>query len=189
MSIDTTLRSRRALLAGAVGGLAALASAALQPLRVAAAADRARFVNDEDDEMVLAAQSVAGALGGGGGIGVHGSSVTSIGVQGVSESSYGVQGLSVKNNGVYGCSDDGIGVHGSSVTDVGVYGASDAEAGIHGQSTRGTGGRFVGTQAQVRLVPADSGRHPERGQGGELFVDRSRRLWFCRGGTDWVRVA
>lgn len=191
MAIDmTTPRSRRALLAGAAGGLAALASTALQPLRVAAANDRARFLNDEDAEVVLSAQSAAGALGtGGGGIGVQGASVTSIGVQGLSDSSYGVQGLSVSNNGVYGCSDDGIGVHGSSVTDVGVFGASDADVGVHGESRRGRGGRFMGSQAQLTLVPGELERHPERGEAGDLFVDLARRLWFCRGGADWVRVA
>jgi hypothetical protein len=27
------------------------------------------------------------------------------------------------------------------------------------------------------------------GETGDLFVDASGRLWFCRGGSDWHQVA
>lgn len=60
--------------------------------------------------------------------------------------------------------------------------------GVRGESEDGRGGAFVGGEAQVRLLPA-SGNHPADGKGGDLFVDSSKRLWFCKGGTNWVKLA
>lgn len=70
-----------------------------------------------------------------------------------------------------------------------VYGAHyGVGAGVWGSSVAGRGGWFVGPAAQVRLVPA-AGNHPATGKSGDLFVDSAKRLWFCKGSTNWVQVA
>jgi len=61
-------------------------------------------------------------------------------------------------------------------------------AGVEGVSDRGEGGRFSGKTAQVRLVPS-AGHHPASGEAGQLFVDVSNNLWFCKGGTSWTQLA
>lgn len=56
----------------------------------------------------------------------------------------------------------------------------------------GVGGVFSGKKAAIRLIPSSSRRHPRSGQPGELFVDSSHRLWFCkRGGAKarWKQIA
>ena len=189
-------RSRRALLLGAAASVAALIAT---PLRLRAAADQVRYVNDEDNETVLSATSVSHGAGTGQGTGILGSSVagrgvggeseSGIGVQGISRTRYGVQGVSTADNGVYGCSDSGIGVHGSSASQAGVFGISESGIGVIGESSSGRGGRFVGEQAQLQLVPAPATQHPVAGTAGDIFVDGRARLWFCRGGGDWVRLA
>ena len=45
-----------------------------------------------------------------------------------------------------------------------------------------------GQFAQARLVPSPVER-PPKGQAGDLFVDKSKDLWFCKGGRNWVQVA
>jgi hypothetical protein len=67
--------------------------------------------------------------------------------------------------------------------------AGGSRVGVRGASDSGRGGVFSGGRAAMRLMPSSSASHPRRGLGGDLFLDRSRRLWFCRGGTDWVRLA
>jgi hypothetical protein len=62
-------------------------------------------------------------------------------------------------------------------------------AAVHGESGKGRGGQFKGKKAQVRLDPSSAGTHPGSGAAGDLFVDASNRLWFCRGGSSWRRLA
>jgi hypothetical protein len=64
--------------------------------------------------------------------------------------------------------------------------------GVRGQSTEGRGGSFAGKAAALRLVPSAAPDHPAEGLAGDLFVDSTRRLWFCkRGGKNslWVELA
>jgi hypothetical protein len=62
--------------------------------------------------------------------------------------------------------------------------------GIDGISSGGVGGRFKGKTAQVQLVPSTTASsHPTSGSAGQLFVDKSKRLWYCRGGTSWKQLA
>ena len=60
---------------------------------------------------------------------------------------------------------------------------------IAGVSAHGVGGRFSGPIAPIQLVPSSASTHPAKGAAGTLFVDHSRRLWFCRGGSEWHRLA
>jgi hypothetical protein len=62
-------------------------------------------------------------------------------------------------------------------------------SGIYGQSANGRGGRFAGKLAQIKLDPARTTTHPSSGQRGDLFVDNSGRLWFCKGGLTWKQLA
>ena len=61
--------------------------------------------------------------------------------------------------------------------------------GLEALSAKGVGALFQGKTAQVELVPSSDAAHPASGIGGQLFVDSSKRLWFCRGGTDWQQLA
>ena len=49
-----------------------------------------------------------------------------------------------------------------------------------------------GKLAQLQLKPGKTATHPTRGQTGDLYVDRSARLWFCQAGgatATWVQIA
>ena len=57
-------------------------------------------------------------------------------------------------------------------------------------SPSGRGGQFAGGAAQVRLVPG--GTRPKSGQTGDLFVDSSGHLNYCKSGgsaATWVQLA
>jgi hypothetical protein len=60
---------------------------------------------------------------------------------------------------------------------------------ITGASAHGIGARFSGGFAPIELVPSSAATHPTKGTAGTLFVDRSHRLWFCRGGEAWHQLA
>ena len=60
--------------------------------------------------------------------------------------------------------------------------------GLSAASAKGVGASFTGKTAQVQLVPSSSSSHPASGDPGQLFVDRAKRLWFCRGGRDWHQL-
>lgn len=71
----------------------------------------------------------------------------------------------------------------------GIY--SDVEGtgiAVDAYGRRGRGGRFRGAKAQITLTPA-SGNHPASGSAGDFFVDAQKRLWFCKGTTNWVQLA
>jgi hypothetical protein len=42
--------------------------------------------------------------------------------------------------------------------------------------------------AQVQLLASAATTHPSSGLRGELFVDKSGRLWFCKGTTTWKQL-
>ena len=96
--------------------------------------------------------------------------------------------------GVYGtAAGEGPGVRGTGsvgvegVGSTGVVAQGDRGPGLDASGERG--GVFAGSIAQLQLRPSDQSSHPTSGEAGDLFVDRSRRLWFCAGGRDWRRVA
>lgn len=49
----------------------------------------------------------------------------------------------------------------------------------HGDSR---GGVFSGAAAQVHLAPGSQSTHPKSGERGDLYVDKTGRLWYCKNG-------
>jgi hypothetical protein len=147
-----------------------------------------------------------GASGSNGADAIHASSDKGAGVAGASTSGKGVTGTSGSNTGVAGASTSGKGVTGTSGSNTGVAGASTSAKGVTGMSSSNTGvagtsstgngvtgtgkrgGVFFGSAAAIQLTP-HAGAHPTSGSKGDLFVDHNAHLWFCRGGTDWVKLA
>jgi hypothetical protein len=134
--------------------------------------------------------------------GMQAQSVSYPGLFGTSESDYGVLGQggtdgvhgqgSPHGNGVSGESDSGAGVLGTAGSGTGVYGYANLgikAVGVSGKSPTGRGGQFSGGKAQLRLVPSTATTHPSRGSLGDLFLDKNKRLWFCKGGTTWHQIA
>ena len=66
---------------------------------------------------------------------------------------------------------------------------AESGSGVFAISAKGAGGKFQGKTAQIQLVPSTSTTHPASGSAGQLFVDASNRLWFCKGGTNWHQLA
>jgi hypothetical protein len=97
-----------------------------------------------------------------------------------------VVAASTTGRGVLATSHSNAAVSGGSATGVGVAGTSGSGAGVTGKGH--IGGLFNGTVANLRLTP-QAGAHPASGSKGDLFVDHNAHLWFCRGGTSWVRLA
>jgi hypothetical protein len=61
---------------------------------------------------------------------------------------------------------------------------------VRGSSATGRGAVFSSAStAQLRLLPSASATHPLSGKRGDLFVDKSGRLWFCKGNTNWKQLA
>ena len=134
--------SRRAILAGALGGLGALAASAIgraSPVRAGVDGDvvlgadngalsRTLIYNYTNTETVLWGDSSVG-------IGVKGATDSGIGVQGTSSSNTGVAGSSTSGYGVTGSSSSGTGVYGTSSSNIGVYGHSNSYLGVQGVSS------------------------------------------------------
>jgi hypothetical protein len=87
---------------------------------------------------------------------------------------------------VHASSNTGSAVVASSGHGTGVAASSSTGNGVTGSGARG--GVFTGGSANVRLTPHKGG-HPRRGLAGDLFVDNQDHLWYCRGGTTWVKLA
>ena len=219
MAIDATARSsRRALLLGASGAVGALTMHTLgRPIAVEATHGDVHLgsTNTATETTWIQTTNRTAIAGHSDAVhGVHGSSGSGNGLNGDSQTGHGVYGSSNASTGVYGQSGaaSGAAVFGNALTGgAGVFGHSgdginipapaantgvaghadiDAEAvGVRGSSPTGRGGVFNGHAAQVRLLPSAAASHPRTGRAGDLFVDASKRLWFCRGGLNWVRLA
>jgi hypothetical protein len=151
-------------------------------------------------------------------IGVYGQSYSGNGVVGSSNNmatsgvwgnntngGYGVSGSTTGGTsggvGVWGSHDggpEGVGVQGTTPHGTAVYGYSGqavfvpdapSDTAVYGRADHGRGGVFRGAVAQLRLVPATATSHPSSGSAGDVFLDKHNRLWFCKGGTTWVKLA
>jgi hypothetical protein len=67
--------------------------------------------------------------------------------------------------------------------------AVPVSTGVFGYAEKGRGGVFAGSTAQLRLMPSSAATHPRSGSAGDLFLDASKRLWFCKGGSTWKQIA
>ena len=179
MSTETALRSRRALLFGAAGGIAAALTATMGGAqRVLAAGDDGETVvvgGTFDDARSTTSllnkgnsRDVLSAASGNAGTGVHGGSFDGYGVAGVSVAT-GVIGYSGPTTSMPAARQQ-----------TGVVGV--------GSHAAGRGGVFGGEAAQLRMLPSDRPSHPASGKSGDFFFDKNKRLWFCKGGTTWVRL-
>jgi len=109
----------------------------------------------------------------------------------------GVYGQGAAGDGVLGWSgDNGPGVHGVGAVgdNPGMWaeGRTSAAPGLKATSAGGRGVIASGKLAQLQLHPGTQKSHPKQGETGDLFVDKSARLWFCKAGgatATWVRLA
>jgi hypothetical protein len=139
---ESKARSRRALLAGALGGIGAWAASAIgRSSPVCAGVDGdvvlgtdntatlvTSITNNSTTSTVFAAFSTSG-------VGLWGSSSSNKGVYGFSNSSIGVNGYSNSYYGVLGQSGSSAGVGGISGSSIGVAGTSGSSIGVQGYST------------------------------------------------------
>jgi len=51
---------------------------------------------------------------------------------------------------------------------------------VRGASTKARGGVFSGGAAQIQLQPGTGSTHPKGGVRGDLYADKTGRLWFCK---------
>src|SRR3954452_7411203 len=97
-------------------------------------------------------------------------------------------GLGGGNGVLGGASNKAMsGVRGEHTTGTGVTGAAGSGVGVAGRAPKagGRGGTFQGAAAAVRLLPSSQATHPTSGRVGDLVVDSTGRLWFCKGSTAW----
>lgn len=196
MAVDiSSRRSRRSLITAALGGVAAAAAATLSGAqRVLAAGDdrsaihvgdlyadirsQTTLANQANDATVLYVASNPDAG--------HGSGTALIGY---SAHGTGVRGNADNGTGVVGQSNNEIGVNGVGLT-FAVYGSASDTSGVGAFGEGARGGAFVGSHANVRLVPDSLAvSHPAVGKAGDLYVDKSHRLSYCKGGTTWRQLA
>jgi hypothetical protein len=149
-----------------------------------------------------------------GAVGVRGASTVGRAVYGVSRSGTGVFGQSDTGIAVDGEShaldapailaraigdSTGVLAYSGSIDAVpaarpktGLYGFANQDAtavGVRGTSLLGRGGRFRGAKAQIKLDPSTAASHPFSGAAGDIFLDASKRLWLCKGGSTWALIA
>jgi hypothetical protein len=116
IQLESKPRSRRALLAGALGGLGALVASAVGhagPVRAGV-----------DGDVVLGAPN---------------SATTTTKIQNTANNEAVLWGASTSGVAVYGSSSSGVGVNGTSASNAGVQGSSDSYYGAYGYSTSHVG--------------------------------------------------
>lgn len=120
---ETKSPSRRALLAGALGGLGAWAASAIGGASHARAADGEAVVvgGEYTSTTVTKISNLTNSN-----VVLEGVSSTGTGVAGNSSSFYGIQGNSISGPGIGGFSSSHIGVYGASGSHIGIWGFSEA---------------------------------------------------------------
>jgi len=174
--IDATVRD------GALGSHAAIKATTYGPLAAAMLAEQRNTTST---------QPALNAFTLGTGAGIWGSTEGAsgeAGVKGTAENAgAGVLGQSDSYGTDPGVSGEAVNASGSGD---GVRGTADGTgAGVRGISSKGRGGIFKGKKAQLQLVPSSAQTHPPKGRPGDLFVDKSATLWFCKTASTWVQLA
>jgi len=160
MAFDTTApRTRRAVLAASLGGLAATVASALgRP-------DIARAGSDGDVILGVQTQTTSGTTG-------IKNTISNAVFYAADSTGVGVQG-SGSSSGVYGSSVDGYGVHGNASTSAAVYGESTTGPGVVG--TGGTG--VSGTSPTGYGVLGSSGGNAAVGGYSNATNAPAARFW------------
>jgi hypothetical protein len=89
-------------------------------------------------------------------------------------------------------SGSGNALQASATTGAGGSFQTKSGTGIECAGGTGRGATFAGKSAALRLIPSSSARPPRTGKVGDLFVDSSHRLWFCKKGglrARWKQIA
>lgn len=101
-----------------------------------------------------------------------------------------ISGTNGNGCGVWGThAGSGTGVRAGSVGGFGLLAVSSTGTAVGATSTSGRGGIFTGGPAAIQLTPSTAPTHPASGLAGDLFVDAGHNLWFCKGGSVWVKLA
>jgi hypothetical protein len=190
--MDTTEPcSRRSLIRGGLGVIAGVAAglvSAAAPIRASTGdpllVGRSDNAADKPTHLDVSGQEYPAFGVDGSGIAIQGRTPgTGNAIVGFTPGSgTGVLGNSMTGRGVVGIVyDSGDGVVGEA--------QGGSGAGLRGTSKSGRGAVVSGGLAQLRLVPSTASTHPASGQAGDLFLDRRKRLWLCKGGTSWARIA
>lgn len=122
----------------------------------------------------------------------HATSGNAVGAQGTSHSPTGLALVGWADAGGLAVVGFSGGRFPATPTKTGVHGRADQDGssvGVSGSSAAGRGGLFAGQLAQLRMAPSTATTHPTSGATGDFFVDKSGRLWFCKGGTTWKQLA
>jgi len=156
MVVDPTPRSRRALLVGAIGGVAAFVATAVQrPAAVYAGVDgdvvlgdnntsavTTRIENSTNSNDVLQVVSGPGAAlyaGATSGYAVLANATTGRAVYGNAQGPQTAEFVNTTGSGVYAHAPDGIAIRAESTTSIGVQGQSSSSAGVLGSTGSGWG--------------------------------------------------
>jgi hypothetical protein len=136
---------------------------------------------------------VVGEIGGltSGGSGVHGVAhdPNTVGVKAENSRGAAVQadggsvGVSATGTTAVHAAGKSVGVTASGAAiAVRAIGAGSAGVGINGSGggAGGRGGVFSGAAAQAQLIPGTLASHPKSGSRGDLYADKTGRLWFCK---------
>jgi hypothetical protein len=198
MAIDnSTPRTRRAILAGGIAAAAAASLGRAQPAAAGivyvqlgtpnSAVSQTGITNNATNGPAFAAY----ASGSGHGVDANSPTGTAVYADSGSSTAPAVIGRSAGDNtGLQGYSGSAVAPASPAKTGVYGYAAQDAgSVGVRGTAPSGRGGIFKGDAAPLKLVASSSVTHPASGQRGDLFVDKSGRLWFCKAGTTWKQLA
>jgi hypothetical protein len=119
-----------------------------------------------------------------GGFGVSASGATAVVATGQGASGVAVSATADSSKPAVNSTNSGTGA--------GVLGTSVGGPGVRGASTKARGGVFSGGPAQIQLQPGTGSTHPKSGVRGDLYADKTGRLWFCKksGATaTWHQIA
>jgi hypothetical protein len=173
LDVAAAPRTRRSIIAGAIGGILAVVGVSAKPSAVRAGVDGDVVLDGTNNgagttQILTTASSPAVRVTGGTGVAIRAEGTTGRGLEGTSDSAVAVFGASgggtfpaaiAASTGVYGISIAGHGVYGASDTGVGVYAANNAStvAAIVAEGGPGTAIHGHANQGPVPASPALTG--------------------------------